>query len=105
MAITKKATAMIKLHHLNRSRSHRIFWLLEEIGAEYEIICYDRDTQTNLAPPELLAVHPLGKSPMIEMDGRLITESGAITEVIMNLLSILKPKTSSLIDRLDGSKL
>ncbi|WP_025052010.1 glutathione S-transferase family protein [Sulfitobacter noctilucae] len=73
---------MIKLHHLNRSRSHRIFWLLEEIGEPYEVVSYTRDTKTNLAPPELLAVHPLGKSPMIEMDGRLITESGAITEIL-----------------------
>lgn len=73
---------MIKLHHLNRSRSHRIFWLLEEIGAPYEVVSYDRDTTTNLAPPELLNIHPLGKSPMIELDGRLITESGAIVEVL-----------------------
>ena len=73
---------MIKLHHLNRSRSHRIFWLLEEIGAPNEIVSYDRDPKTNLAPPELLAVHPLGKSPLIELDGRLIAESGAITEVL-----------------------
>lgn len=73
---------MIRLHHLNRSRSHRIFWLLEEIGADYEIVAYDRDATTHLAPPELLAVHPLGKSPMIELEGRLITESGAITEVL-----------------------
>lgn len=73
---------MIKLHHLNRSRSHRIFWLLEEIGVEYEIARYERDATTNLAPPELLKVHPLGKSPMIELDGRLITESGAITEIL-----------------------
>lgn len=73
---------MIKLHHLNRSRSHRIFWLLEEIGAEYEVAHYARDAKTNLAPPELLKVHPLGKSPMIELDGRLVTESGAIVEVL-----------------------
>ncbi|MDF3415817.1 glutathione S-transferase [Sulfitobacter sp. M57] len=73
---------MIRLHHLNRSRSHRIFWLLEEIGQPYEIVAYERDATTNLAPPELLAVHPLGKSPMIELDGRLITESGAIVEVL-----------------------
>lgn len=73
---------MIRLHHLNRSRSHRIFWLLEEIGEPYEIVSYERDATTNLAPPELLAVHPLGKSPMIELDGRLITESGAIVEVL-----------------------
>jgi glutathione S-transferase len=73
---------MIRLHHLNRSRSHRIFWLLEEIGQPYEIVSYERDTTTNLAPAELLAVHPLGKSPMIELDGRLITESGAIVEIL-----------------------
>jgi len=73
---------MIRLHHLNRSRSHRIFWLLEEIGEPYEIIAYERDAITNLAPAELLKVHPLGKSPMIELDGRLITESGAIVEIL-----------------------
>ena len=73
---------MITLHHLNRSRSHRILWLLEEIGAPYKVIPYQRDTKTSLAPPELLAIHPLGKSPMIEMDGRLITESAAIVELL-----------------------
>ncbi len=73
---------MIKLHHLNRSRSHRIFWLLEEIGKPYEVAHYERDSVTNLAPPELLHIHPLGKSPMIELDGRLVTESGAIVEVL-----------------------
>ena len=78
---------MIKLHHLNRSRSHRIFWLLEEIGTPYEVMHYERDTITNLAPPELLHVHPLGKSPMIEMDGRLITESGAIVELLCQRLA------------------
>lgn len=73
---------MIKLHHLNRSRSHRVFWLLEELGVDYEVIHYARDKDTNLAPPELRAVHPLGKSPMIEIDGRLIVESAAIVEVL-----------------------
>jgi len=73
---------MIKLHHLNRSRSHRILWLLEELGQPYEILPYTRDAQTNLAPPELRAVHPLGKSPMVELDGRLICESAAIVEVL-----------------------
>lgn len=73
---------MIKLHHLNRSRSHRIMWLLEEIGEPYDVIPYTRDPQTNLAPPELRAVHPLGKSPMIELDGRLVTESAAIVELL-----------------------
>ncbi|MBR9863339.1 MAG: glutathione S-transferase [Rhodobacteraceae bacterium] len=73
---------MIKVHHLNRSRSLRILWLLEELGLEYEVIRYERDAKTNLAPPELLALHPLGKSPMVELDGRLITESAAIVEAI-----------------------
>jgi len=75
---------MITLHHLNRSRSHRILWLLEEIGKPYSIAHYERDAKTNLAPPELLSVHPLGKSPMLEIDGRLITESAAIVEVLCN---------------------
>ena len=70
------------VHHLNNSRSQRILWLLEEIGAPYEIKYYDRDPVTNLAPPELLAIHPLGKSPVIEDNGRVITESGAITEYL-----------------------
>ncbi len=73
---------MITLHHLNRSRSHRILWLLEEVGVEYTVKHYKRDAKTNLAPPELTEIHPLGKSPMIEMDGRLITESAAIVELI-----------------------
>ncbi|BBB12597.1 glutathione S-transferase family protein [Sphingopyxis sp. FD7] len=70
------------VHHLNNSRSQRILWLLEEIGARYEIRFYDRDPVTNLAPPELVAVHPLGKSPVIEDDGRVVIESGAITEYL-----------------------
>jgi len=70
------------VHHLNNSRSQRILWLLEEIGAPYEIKYYERDAATNLAPPELLAVHPLGKSPVLEDDGRAIIESGAIIEYL-----------------------
>ncbi len=68
------------VHHLNNSRSQRILWLLEELGAPYEIRHYRRDAVTNLAPPELLAVHPLGKSPLLEDSGRIIMESGAIVE-------------------------
>ena len=70
------------VHHLNNSRSQRILWLLEEIGRPYEIRHYQRDAVTNLAPPELLKVHPLGKSPVIEDQGRIVYESGAITEYI-----------------------
>lgn len=73
---------MITVHHLNRSRSHRILWLLEELGVPYDVIHYERDKTTNLAPPELLAIHPLGKSPVIELEGRVIAESGAIVEVL-----------------------
>lgn len=70
------------VHHLNNSRSQRILWLLEEIGAPYEIKFYDRDPVTNLAPPELVAIHPLGKSPVLEDGGRVVIESGAITEYL-----------------------
>lgn len=73
---------MLVVHHLNNSRSQRILWLLEELQTPYEIRHYQRDAVTNLAPPALSAVHPLGKSPMIEDDGRLITESGAIVEYL-----------------------
>ncbi|MGB3245964.1 MAG: glutathione S-transferase [Sulfitobacter sp.] len=73
---------MITLHHLNRSRSHRILWLLEELGEPYSVTSYKRDAATNLAPPEMALVHPLGKSPMIELNGRLIAESAAIVEVL-----------------------
>lgn len=73
---------MIVLHHLNKSRSKRIIWLLEELGVEYRIEAYQRDPNSNLAPPELKAIHPLGKSPVIEHQGRVIAESGAITEYL-----------------------
>ena len=74
---------MIKLHHLNASRSIRILWLLEEIGQPYELITYQRDATTHLAPPSLKAIHPLGKSPVIELDGKVIAESGAIVELLI----------------------
>jgi glutathione S-transferase len=72
----------IKVHHLNNSRSQRILWLLEEIGAPYEIIHHQRDAVTSLAPPELLDIHPLGKSPVIDDDGQIVFESAAIVEYI-----------------------
>ncbi|HQS70256.1 MAG: glutathione S-transferase [Novosphingobium sp. 28-62-57] len=72
----------IVVHHLNNSRSQRVLWLLEELGIDYEIRHYQRDAVTNLAPPELKAVHPLGKSPLLEIDGRVIEESGAIVQVL-----------------------
>lgn len=75
---------MLILHHLENSRSHRILWLLEELGVEYEIRRYRRDPTTSLAPPELIAVHPLGKAPVITDRGRTIAESGAIIEYILD---------------------
>jgi glutathione S-transferase len=71
---------MIIVHHLEESRSQRVLWLLEELGLAYEVRRYARDPQTRLAPPELKQVHPLGKSPVIEKDGRVFAESGAICE-------------------------
>jgi glutathione S-transferase len=73
---------MIKIHHLNESRSQRILWLLEELGAPYEIVPYQRDATTRLAPPDLEAIHPLGKSPVIEDEAVKLAESGAIVEYL-----------------------
>jgi glutathione S-transferase len=73
---------MIVVHHLNNSRSQRVLWLLEELGLPYEVKRYQRDRKTMLAPPELRAVHPLGKSPVIEDGGRTLAESGAIIEYL-----------------------
>ncbi len=74
---------MLTVHHLNDSRSQRVLWLLEELGTPYEIRHYARNATTRLAPPELMAVHPLGKSPVIEDDGLTIIESGAIVDYII----------------------
>jgi glutathione S-transferase len=74
---------MIVVHHLNESRSQRVLWLLEELGLPYEIRHYARDATTRLAPPELKDVHPLGKSPVIEDDGRTLIESSAIVDYLI----------------------
>ena len=74
---------MIVLHHLNDSRSQRILWLLEELELPYEIRRYQRDAKTRLAPPELLAVNPLGKSPVIQDAGKTVIESGAIVDYLI----------------------
>ncbi len=77
-------TPMITVHHLNNSRSQRVLWLLEELGVEYEVKRYQRDAKTMLAPPELLAVHPLGKSPVVVDGGVALAESGAIIEYLID---------------------
>ena len=74
---------MILVHHLNESRSQRVLWLLEELGLPYEIRHYARNASTRLAPPELQAVHPLGKSPVVEADGLKLIESGAIVDYLI----------------------
>ncbi|HWP19784.1 MAG TPA: glutathione S-transferase [Burkholderiaceae bacterium] len=74
---------MIVVHHLNNSRSQRVLWLLEELGLPYEVRRYERDRKTLLAPPELRAVHPLGKSPVIADGDRTLAESGAILEYLV----------------------
>lgn len=74
---------MLTVHHLENSRSQRILWLLEELGVDYEIKRYGRDKETSLAPPELQQIHPLGKAPVIEDDGQVVAESGAIVEYLV----------------------
>lgn len=74
---------MITVHHLEDSRSQRVLWLLEELGVDYEIKLYKRDPKTMLGPESLKQIHPLGKSPVLEDDGRAIAESGAIIDYLV----------------------
>jgi glutathione S-transferase len=75
---------VLTLHHLNNSRSQRVLWLLEELGCEYQVVRYQRDPRTLLAPPELRRVHPLGKAPLITDGARTLAESGAIIEYLLD---------------------
>ncbi|MET0270649.1 MAG: glutathione S-transferase [Sphingomonas sp.] len=75
----------ILVHHLENSRSQRVLWLLEELGLPYAVRRYERDGKTMLAPPELRRVHPLGKAPVIEHDGEVVAETGAIVEYLVDL--------------------
>lgn len=75
---------MITLHHLENSRSQRVLWLLEELGLPYELKRYARDPVTMLAPPELVQVHPLGKSPVLTDGPVTVAESGAIIEYLLD---------------------
>ena len=74
---------MLTVHHLNNSRSQRVLWLLEELGLEYQVERYQRDKETSLAPPELVALHPLGKSPVLTDGAETVIESGAIVDYIV----------------------
>jgi|TARA_B110000977_G_scaffold9599_1_gene12695 glutathione S-transferase len=88
---------MLTVHHLNNSRSQRILWLLEELGLEYQLKTYQRDPVTNLAPPELEQVHPLGKSPVLTDDDNTIIESGAIIDYVLRHYGTgrLQPETGT----------
>ncbi|MBL4684447.1 MAG: glutathione S-transferase N-terminal domain-containing protein [Nannocystaceae bacterium] len=68
------------VHHLEHSRSHRVLWLLEELGLEYELEVHRRHPTTMRAPPELRKIHPLGRAPIMVIDGEVLAESGAIIE-------------------------
>ncbi len=74
---------MIRVHHLEYSRSTRILWLLEELGEPYDMVRYARDAKTRRSPAELSTAHPLGKAPAVEIDGRTMVESGAIIDYII----------------------
>lgn len=74
---------MLTVHHLENSRSQRVLWLLEELAVPYDVVRYERDKKSSLAPPALKAVHPLGKSPVITDDGQVIAETGAIVEYVV----------------------
>ncbi|MDE1148530.1 MAG: glutathione S-transferase [Azospirillaceae bacterium] len=74
---------MIIVHHLNHSRSQRVLWALEELELPYDVVRYERDPATQLAPPALKGIHPLGKSPVVEVDGLVLAESGAIIDYLV----------------------
>ena len=88
---------MLTVHHLNNSRSQRVLWLLEELGVPYEIVKYERDPKTMLAPAALQKIHPLGKSPVVTDGADTIAESGAIIEYIVDKYGAgrLVPKSST----------
>ena len=76
---------MIKVHHLNDSRSQRVLWLLEELGLPYEVVRYERDARTRLAPATLRAIHPLGKSPVIQDGDVTVAETGTIVDYLLDV--------------------
>lgn len=81
--IAHSNSATARLHHLENSRSFRIAWLLEEAGVPYEVIAYKRETGSLAAPAALKKIHPLGKAPILEIDGRALAESGLIIDYVV----------------------
>ena len=82
---------MTKVHHLESSRSIRLLWLLEELGVDYELVTYERNPKTMRAPDTLKALHPLGRFPLLEIDGKVIVESGAIISYMVEREAKLGP--------------
>ena len=89
--------ADVVLHHLEKSRSHRILWLFEELGLDYEIVEYKRNPKTMRGDPKLRELHPLGKAPIVEVEGQKLAESGAIIETLLDLRGEgrLRPEAST----------
>lgn len=82
---------MLIVHHLEKSRSHRILWLLEELGLPYRMVEHKRDPATRLAPASLKQIHPLGKAPVVEDGGLVLAESAAILEYIAEIYGAQAP--------------
>ncbi|MAK63059.1 MAG: glutathione S-transferase [Ponticaulis sp.] len=84
---------MITVHHLENSRSLRILWLLEELGADFQVKTYKRNPKTNLAPEDYKALHPLGKAPVVTDGDITLAETGAIVEYFLDKFpnSTLRP--------------
>jgi len=87
----------IVVHHLKYSRSIRILWLLEELELPYELKQYDRTPEFR-APASLEAAHPLGRAPVVEVDGKVLVESGAILEYFAEREGKLKPEGDALLE-------
>ena len=81
----------ITVHHLNYSRSLRVVWLLEELGLDYRVQSWERDRDFR-APAAAAEVHPLGRFPMVEVDGRVLAESGAVLEYFADREGKLRPR-------------
>jgi len=77
---------MLTVHHLNNSRSFRVVFLCEELGLDYKLVNHQRDPETQRSPDSLNKIHPIGRGPTIDHDGKIIIESDAILEYICQKL-------------------
>jgi glutathione S-transferase len=72
---------MLIIHHLGVSQSDRVVWLMEELGLPYQLRWYNRGAD-GLMPPEYAKLHPASTAPVVEDDGRVLSESAAILEYV-----------------------